>query len=194
MVTRYERSKDKLILSQSISLLDFDKQINMFKMLFTNKISESTGFSPMCPYSSFPPAILHLVSSILSVCPTLSFPNCVQSLLSLAVSLFLPCKLVHQYCFPRFHICVNILCKICYLSDLLHSVQQAVGLSTSLELTQMRFFLWLSNIPLYICTTASLSTYLLMGGMGQVVAGRFRREGTYVPLWLIHVIVWQKPT
>ena len=25
------------------------------------------------------------------------------------------------------------------------------------------------------------------------VGGRFRREGTYVYLWLIHVDVWQKP-
>ena len=29
--------------------------------------------------------------------------------------------------------------------------------------------------------------------MGDV-GGRFRREGTYVYLWLIHVDVWQKPT
>jgi len=25
------------------------------------------------------------------------------------------------------------------------------------------------------------------------VGGRFKREGTYVYLWLIHVDVWQKP-
>ena len=30
-------------------------------------------------------------------------------------------------------------------------------------------------------------------GMGWGVGGRFKREGTYVYLWLIH-IVWQKPT
>ena len=24
--------------------------------------------------------------------------------------------------------------------------------------------------------------------------GRFKREGTYVYLWLIHITVWQKPT
>jgi len=28
--------------------------------------------------------------------------------------------------------------------------------------------------------------------MGWQVGGRFRREGTYVYLWLIHVDVWQK--
>ena len=26
------------------------------------------------------------------------------------------------------------------------------------------------------------------------VGGRFKREGTYVYLWLIHIDVWQKPT
>ena len=31
-------------------------------------------------------------------------------------------------------------------------------------------------------------------GMGQEVGRRFRREGTYVYVWLIHVDVWQKPT
>ena len=31
-------------------------------------------------------------------------------------------------------------------------------------------------------------------GMGREVEGRFKREGTYVYLWLIHADVWQKPT
>ena len=30
--------------------------------------------------------------------------------------------------------------------------------------------------------------------MGWGVGGGFKREGTYVCLWLIHVDVWQKPT
>ena len=30
--------------------------------------------------------------------------------------------------------------------------------------------------------------------MGREVAGRFKREGTYVYPWLIHVDVWQKPS
>ena len=29
---------------------------------------------------------------------------------------------------------------------------------------------------------------------GWDVGGRFKKEGTYVYLWLIHVGVWQKPT
>ena len=32
------------------------------------------------------------------------------------------------------------------------------------------------------------------GGMTWEVGRRFRREETYVYLWLIHVHVWQKPT
>ena len=36
----------------------------------------------------------------------------------------------------------------------------AAGSFTSLELTQMCSFLWLSNIPFYICTTTSLSVRL----------------------------------
>ena len=41
--------------------------------------------------------------------------------------------------------------SICFsLSDLLHSVWQTLGPSSSLQITQFRFFLWLSNIPLYI--------------------------------------------
>ena len=32
------------------------------------------------------------------------------------------------------------------------------------------------------------------GGMGWEVGGRFKSEGTYVCLWLIHADVWHKPT
>ena len=32
------------------------------------------------------------------------------------------------------------------------------------------------------------------GGMGREVGGGFKREGTYVYLWLIHVDVWQNPS
>ena len=37
----------------------------------------------------------------------------------------------------------------------------AAGSSTLLELTQMHSFLWLSNIPSYVCTTSPLSIHLL---------------------------------
>ena len=29
--------------------------------------------------------------------------------------------------------------------------------------------------------------------MGREMGGRFKREGAYVYLWLIHVDIWQKP-
>ena len=34
----------------------------------------------------------------------------------------------------------------------------------------------------------------LEGWMGWAVGGKFKRGMTYVSLWLIHVVVWQKPT
>ena len=34
----------------------------------------------------------------------------------------------------------------------------------------------------------------LEGGMGWQGGGSFKREGTYIYLWLIHVDKWQKPT
>ena len=34
--------------------------------------------------------------------------------------------------------------------------------------------------------------YNLEGGIRWEVGGRFKREGTYVYLWLIHVDVWQE--
>ena len=85
------------------------------------------------------------------------------SLFSTSVSLFLSCKPVHLYPFSRFHIYVFIY-DICFpLSDLLHSVWQSLGPSMSLQMTQFRSFVWLSNIPLYICTISSLSIHLSMG-------------------------------
>ena len=86
-----------------------------------------------------------------------------------------PCPQVHSLClrlysclaprffrtfffFLRFHIYV-LAYDICFsLSNLLHSVGHTLGPSTSLQISQSRFFLWLSNIPLYICATSSLSS------------------------------------
>ena len=63
----------------------------------------------------------------------------------------------------RFHIHALIY-DICFsLSDLLHSVWQSLDPSTSQQKTQFHSFLWLSNIPLYICTTPSLSIRLSIG-------------------------------
>ena len=47
-----------------------------------------------------------------------------------------------------------------FFSFWLHSVWQSLGPSMSLQMTQFHSFLWLSNIPLYICTTSSLSIHV----------------------------------
>ena len=88
-----------------------------------------------------------------------------------------PCPQVHSLClhlysclatrfistiFFRFHIYV-LAYGICFsLSDWLHSVWQTLGPSTSLQIVQLHFFLWLSNIPLYVCATSSSSIHLSM--------------------------------
>ena len=59
----------------------------------------------------------------------------------------LPCKKVHQYHLSRLHICVNVwylffsfwLTSLCIIDSF-----------TSLELTEICSFLWLSNIPSYV--------------------------------------------
>ena len=96
--------------------------------------------------------------------PHCSFPPLVSiRLFSTSVSQRLPCKPVHLYHFSRFHVHALIY-DICFsLSDLLHSVWQSLDPSTSQKITQFHSFLWLSNIPLYICTTTSLSIHLSMG-------------------------------
>ena len=72
------------------------------------------------------------------------------SVFSMSSSLLLPCKQVHQYHLSRFHIYVLIY-NICFsLSGWLHSIRQALGSFTSVQLTHICSFLWLSNIPLYI--------------------------------------------
>ena len=94
-------------------------------------------------------------------------PRCFPPLVSIrlfstSVSLFLPCKPIHLYHFSSFHI-YALIYDICFsLSDLLHSVWQSQDASMSLQMTQFRSFLWLSNIPLYICTTPSLTIRLSM--------------------------------
>ena len=86
-------------------------------------------------------------------------PLGVHVLFCTSVSQFLPWKPAHLYHFPRFHI-YALIYDICFsFSDILHPVWQSLDPSTS----QFHSFLWLSNIPLYICTTSSLIIHFLMG-------------------------------
>ena len=94
--------------------------------------------------------------------PTHRFPPLVSiRFFSTSVSLFLPWKLVHLYHFSRFHI-YALIYDICFsLSDLLHSVWQSLCPSTSIN--DPISFLVMANVPLYICTTSSLSIRLSTG-------------------------------
>ena len=101
--------------------------------------------------SMLPPQLVH------PPCPPMS-----TRLFSTSASPFLCCKYVHLHHFSRVHVHMLIY-DICFsLSNLLHSVWQTLGPSTSLQMIQFHSFLWLSNILLYIHTTTSLSIYLSM--------------------------------
>ena len=113
-----------------------------------SRSSQSTEPVSLCyAAASHQPTILH---SVVYICQcyshfaaaSLSHPMS-SSPFSVSTSLFLPCNYVHQYlfvlfCFFRFHI-YALAYSICF-SGLLHSVWQTLGPSTSLQITQFRFF------------------------------------------------------
>ena len=82
---------------------------------------------------------------------------------SRSVFLFLFCKHDHlNHFFFRVHIHALVF-DICFsLSALHYFAWQSLGPSTSPQMTQFGSSLWLSSIPLYMCTTSSLSIPLLM--------------------------------
>ena len=98
--------------------------------------------------SQFIPPLPHLVS----IC-----------LFSTSASLFLLCTYVHLYRVFRFHIHAFVDNIYFCLADLLQSVYQCLGPTTSLQMTQCCEILWLNIIPLYVRTASSLSTLLFMG-------------------------------
>ena len=119
-------------------------------------------------HGSFPQAVYFTHSSVYmsmllsQLVPPSPSPAVSTSPFSTSVPLFPPYKQVHQHHFSRFHI-YALICYICFSpSDLLHSVWETLCPSTSPQMIQCCSFLWLSNIPLYICITRSLSIYLLM--------------------------------
>ena len=125
---------------------------------------QSTELISLCyATASHSLSILHLVVyicqcySLTSSQLTLPPPHVLKSILYFCI--FIP---VLPLFFFRFHAYV-LAYGICFsLSDLLHSVWQTLGPSTSLQITQLCFFIWLSNIPLYICATSTLSIHLSM--------------------------------
>ena len=116
---------------------------------------------PLAIYFTFSSVYMSvLLSHFIPAYPSLS-PCQVHSLHLRLYSCPAP-RFIRTIFFFRFHIYV-LAYGICFsLSDLLHPVWQTLGPSTSLQITQFRFFLWLNNIPLYICATSSLSIHLSM--------------------------------
>ena len=96
------------------------------------------------------PLAIYFTFGLTSSQLTLSSPRVLKSILCICVFIpVLPLGSSEPYFFFfffRFHIYV-LAYDICFsLSDLLHSVWQTLGPSTSLQITQFHFFLWLSNI------------------------------------------------
>ena len=112
--------------------------------------------------------VIYFTNSVyMSVClpihPTSHFPPCYPYSCSLPffVLFCLVNKIVYTNFF-RFPVYALIYSIRSSLSNFLHFVWQSLDPSPSLHMTQFHSFLWLSNIPLCICTTSSLSMPLLM--------------------------------
>ena len=101
---------------------------------------------------------VYMSKPISQLIPLLPSPLVFIYLVSMSQSVFLLCNKDNLYHLSRLHI-YALIC-ICF-SDLLHSVWWSLDPSTSLQMAQFCSFLWLSNIPLYICTISSLSIHLL---------------------------------
>ena len=86
-------------------------------------------------------------------------PPVFTCLFDASASLLLACKYIRLYHFSRFHIHALIYVIFLFLT---YFTLHGRGSSTSLWKTQFHSFSWLSNIPLCIWTTSSLSIYLLV--------------------------------
>ena len=124
------------------------------------------GCFPLAIYFTF--GSVHISMPLSHFIPAYPSPSLCPQVHSLCLCLY-SCpapRFFRAFCFVlfcfRFHTYVLAYGNCFSLFDLLHSVWQTLGPSTSLQITQFCFFLWLSNIPLYICATSSLSIHLSM--------------------------------
>ena len=129
--------------------------------------SQSTKLISLC-YAAASHQLFYIwqciyVNAILSLRPSLPFPLPVSSgPFSKSVSLFLSCPQVLQNLFfslDSIYMCQHMVFVFLYLSSLCMTVSRSIHLTTN---NSFHFFLWLSNIPLYICATTSLSIHLLI--------------------------------
>ena len=89
----------------------------------------------------------YVSATLLLICSTLSFPSLCPWVCPLCLCLY-SCsanRIISTVDFSRFHIYVFTYDTCFFLPDLLHSVWQTLGSSTSLPMTQFHPFLWLSN-------------------------------------------------
>ena len=124
--------------------------------------SQGAGWAPRALHR--PRGCWHMavvVSPSLPVRPALLFPS-VSACHSLGLG-FLCCPGTRFISTVFLDYTDVLICDVWFsLLNLLHSVRQALGPSTSVKMTQFCSFLWLSGIPLDICTTFSLSIHLSM--------------------------------
>ena len=112
--------------------------------LHSSKSSQSTWLHSLCYTVTYHQlSILHMqyiyVYATFSIRPTLSFPGWVHKTV-LYSCLFIPSQQIgSSVLFFQIHIYVLIWNTCFSFSDLLHFVQQVLGSSTSLELTQICF-------------------------------------------------------
>ena len=133
-----------------------------------SRCSQSTELISLCYATSS--HYLSILRFVVYVCPchslTLSHSPSLYPQVHSLVGLHLYFHLTPRFLMTFFFFLDSIYMLaygICFsLSDLLHSVGQSLGPSTSLQITQFHSFLWLSNVPFYICATYSLSIHLLM--------------------------------
>ena len=129
--------------------------------------SQSTKLISLCYVAaSHGLSILHLVVYICQcyslTSSQLTLPACRVLKSILYICIFIPVlPLVSSEPFFIPYICTSIryLFFSFWLTSLCMTDSRSIHLTT---ITQFRFFLWLSNIPLYICATSSLSIQLLM--------------------------------